>query len=123
MAKSQDVQIKAANKHQKNMANWYKVGNKVWLLTKNIKTEHLSKKLNRKAIDFYQIKKLMRTSYWLKLPTLIKIHNIFYFNLLKPTINNLLPGQYNDLPLPVIINHKKEWKIDNILDTKKHGLK
>ena len=41
----------------------YKIGNKVFLLTKNIKTERPSKKLDNKNISLFKIKKLVRSSY------------------------------------------------------------
>ena len=50
----------------------------------------------------------------------MQIHNVFYPNLLKPAAEDLLPSQINDPPPPVFVNDKKKWKIDNILDAKKH---
>ena len=47
MAKSQQAQVKAANKHQKASPK-YEVGDLVWLSTKNIHTERLLKKLDYK---------------------------------------------------------------------------
>ena len=91
MTKSQVTQVKAANKHQKE-APKYQVGNMIWLSTKNIKTERLSKKLNHKMIGPYKVKKLVELSYWLDLPISMRIHDIFYPNLLQPVATDSLPG-------------------------------
>ena len=78
----------------------------VWLSIKNIKIERpskkLSKKLNYKMIEPYKVKKLVRSSYWLNLPTSIRIHDIFHPNLLQTATTNPLPGQHNK-PEPLIV--------------------
>ena len=71
----------AANQHQKKTLG-YRVGNMVWLSTKNIKTKRLSKKLDYKMISSYKIKELIGSLYQLDLPTSIRIHNVFHLNLL-----------------------------------------
>ena len=50
----------------------------------------------------------------------MKIHDVFHFNLLQKTTINPLSGQQNSPSPPTIINNKKEWEINNILDAK-HG--
>ena len=44
----------------------------------------------------------------LQLLQTIKIHNIFYLNLLQKVLIDLLTGQVNKLILPVIINNKEK---------------
>ena len=112
--------MKAANKYRKSSLEC-KVGDLVWLLTKNIHTKRPSNKLNHKRIGFYRVKRLVRSFYQLKLPTSIQIYDIFYFNLLKLAAEDLLPGQINDLPLFVVVNDKEKWEINDIFDAKKHG--
>ncbi len=55
----------------------YKKNDKIFLLNRNIKTIKLINKLKNKIL----IEKL----YKLKLLTTIKMHNVFYFNLLYKT--------------------------------------
>lgn len=107
MTKLQAVQATAINWHRKKPPI-YKVGDKVWLSTKNIKTEKSSKKLNHKQIRLFKVKKLVEISYRLDLLTFMKIHNVFYLNLLSPMATNPLPDQYNPPPPPVVINKKKK---------------
>ena len=50
----------------------------------------------------------------------MKIHNIFHPNLLCKAATDPLPSQQNSLPPPTVINDKKEWEVDNILDAKQN---
>ena len=62
MTKLQAKQMVAANCHCKKPLV-YKIRDKVFLLTKNIRTERLSKKFNDKNISLFKIKKLMGLLY------------------------------------------------------------
>ena len=62
MMKLQAKQVVVANCHHKEPPV-YKVGNKVFLSTKNIRTERLLKKLDDKNIDSFKIKKLVGLLY------------------------------------------------------------
>ena len=119
MARSQEKYTKAADRSQKSVKDKYRVGDKVWLLTKNIKTEKPSKKLDHKMIGPYKIKKLVRSSYQLDLPTSMKIHDVFHPSLLQKASANLLAGQHNKPALPVIVNDEEEWEINDILDARR----
>ena len=105
MAKLQQAQVKVANKHRKPSPE-YKVGDKVWLSTKNIHTEKPLKKLDHKRIGPYPIKELVSSLYWLELLTLMQIHNVFHPNLFRLAAKNPLLGQINDPPPPVVVNNK-----------------
>lgn len=94
------------------------MGNMVWLSTKNIKTERLSKKLDYKRISSYKIKELVRLFYQLDLPISMRIYDVFHPNLLQLVTNNPLPGQHNKPEPSVVVNRKKKWEVDNILDVK-----
>ena len=97
----------AANCHYKKPPV-YKVGNKVFLSTKNIKTEKPLKELENKNINLFKIKKLVRLLYQLELPPTMKIHDVFHPNLLQKTATDPLLGQQNSLPLLTVMNNKKE---------------
>ena len=95
MAKSQQAQVKVANRHRKSSPE-YKVGDLVWLSTKNIHTEKPSKKLDHKKIGPYKITELVELSYWLNLPASMRIHDVLHLGFLRPATKDLLPGQHND---------------------------
>ena len=117
MTKLQAKQMVAANCHHKEPLV-YKVGDKVFLLTKNIRTEKPSKKLDDKNIGPFKIKKLVGLLYQLELPHTMKIHDVFHLNLLQKAADNPLPGQQNSPLPPTVMNDKEKWEVDNILDTK-----
>lgn len=48
----------------------------------------------------------------------MKVYNVFQFNLLCKTSIDLLTNQVNEPLPPIIINNKKEYEEENILDTK-----
>ena len=108
----------AANRHHKEPPV-YKVGDKMFLSTKNIRTEKPSKKLNDKYIGLFKIKKLVGLSYQLELPHIMKIHNVFHSNLLWKTANDPLPSQRNSSLPPTVMNNEEKWKVNNILDAKR----
>ena len=118
MIKSQTKQMVAANHHRKEPLV-YKIDNKVFLSTKNIRTEKPSKKLDNKNISPFKIKKLVGLSYQLKLSYIMKIYNVFHPNLLWKVVNNPLPGQQNSPPPLTVVNNKEKWEVDNILDVKR----
>ena len=71
-------------------------------------------------ISPYKVKKLVKSFYYLELLHRMKIHNIFYPNLLQKVADDSLSGQRNSPPPPTVVDNKKEWEVDNILDDK-HG--
>ena len=123
MAHSQEIQTKAANQYQKSIEDKYKVGDRVWLSTKNIKTEQLLKKLDHKMVGPFRIKALVGSLCWLELPTSMKSHDVFHHSLLWKASANPLPGQHNNPALPVVVDDEEEWEVDDILDARKRGKK
>ena len=118
MIKSQAKQAVAANHHQKELLI-YKIGDMVWLSTRNIKIERLSKKLDHKMIGPYKVKELVGSSYQLELLYTMKIYDVFHLNLLWKAADNPLPSQQNSLPPPTVVNNEEEWEVDDILNAKR----
>ena len=102
----------------------YEIGDKVWLSTKNIKTQRPSRKLDHKQIGPYEIThKIGSTSYKLKLPQSMKIHPVFHSSLLQLDYNNPLLGQTPHPPPPVVVDDEEEWEVEAIQDSRLHYCK
>jgi len=52
----------------------------------------------------YKVIKKIGNLYRVKLPDLIKVHPIFSLDKLQKAVNDLLPGQKNEPPLPIQVN-------------------
>jgi len=79
-----------ANKHRREPD--FTVGDKVWVTTKNWKTERPSRKLDYKMAGPYKILNKEGNLYKVKLLDLIKVHPVFLPDKLRKAANNLLPG-------------------------------
>ncbi len=118
LTKAQTIQSNQANKHQKEVS--YDIEDKVWLSTKNISTDQLSKKLDHKMISLFDVIGKNGISLELQLSQAMKIYNVFHPKLLLKASIDRLTDQVNEPALPVIINNKEEWEVEDILDAKSH---
>jgi hypothetical protein len=115
MATAQQVQEEQANR-SRDQAMSYKIGDKVWLNLKNVRTSRLSKKLDHKNAKFTVIEVISSHSYRLNTPA--GIHNVFHTTLLRPAADDPFPSQatYDNQPLPLIIGGEEEYGVEAILD-------
>ncbi|KAF8755117.1 hypothetical protein RHS01_05431 [Rhizoctonia solani] len=97
----------------------YSIGEKVWLDTKNVNIWLNSNKLDPKRLGPFEItKKISSHMYCLKLPATLKIHNVFYVGLLSKSHES--PSQpFPDQPPPETIEGEEEYKVEQILDSKR----
>ncbi|KAK4684314.1 putative transposase, partial [Tremellales sp. Uapishka_1] len=97
----------------------YKVGDKVWLNARNVKTIRPAKKLDHKFLGPFEIIKQVSThAYKLKLPTSMRIHPVFHISLLEPHLDNDIEGRIQQPPPPVEIQGEQEYEVEHILDYK-----
>jgi hypothetical protein len=124
-------QATQANKHQRAEPT-YKVGDKAYLSTKNLrlkvkKTGRCTKFHDRYVGPFPIIKTFPDTStYKLQLPDNYKIHPTFHARLLRPEVANnpeLFPNREPARPGPAYDDDDEEYEIEKILDHKdtRHG--
>ena len=106
---------KQANRRRKDVA--FEVGDMVFLTNKNYDTDRPSKKLDSKKWGPFEVTELIGTSYRLRLPATMRIHDVFHVSYLNKAPTNPLPGQVNPPPGPVNIN-KDEWEVADILNAK-----
>ncbi len=91
----------------------YKIKNKIWLSTRNLKTEKSVKKLNHKMIDPFKIKKILKQNCQLKLPPLMKIHDIFHIFFLRRNLDDPLKKQMQSSSFSIIINDENEYEMND----------
>ena len=118
LVKTREQMMKQVNKHRKEVD--YEVESKMFLNERNIVTARSFKKLDDKMLDSFINLDLVDSSYKLKLPESMHVHDVFHPDLLRPAVNDPLPGQKNELSGSIVINDEDEWKIDNILNFRRY---
>ena len=88
MKKIKSTMRKQINKHRKKMK--YQINDSVKLLSKNIKTTKLLKKLNDRMLNSFKIIEKMNIFYRLKLFSNMHQHDVFSLNYLKFAVNDSL---------------------------------
>ncbi len=94
------------------------VGDKVWLLRRNLKTCQLSDKLDYRCLGPFRVsKQVNEVAYRLDLPAFMKIHLMFHVSLLEPYRESTIPRQLPAPPPPIEINKKEEFEVSKIIDS------
>ena len=121
MAKAQQDQEQQANR-SRNVAPAYKVGDKVYLSLKNIRTQRPSKKLDARSAKFTVLEVVNPASYRLNTPP--GISNVFHVDLLRPAANDPFPSQVLDDPQPpaIQVDGDELWLVEQILDERQKKL-
>jgi hypothetical protein len=116
MAAAQQRQEDITNR-RRDPAPTFRVGDKVWLYLKNIRTERPSRKLGEQHAQYTVIGVVDSHAYRLNTPP--GIHDVFHVSLLRPVAGNPLPSQVQDdvQPPPIIADDEEaEYDIEEILD-------
>ena len=113
MAAAQQRMEESANRHR-DAAYTYRVGDKVWLDLRNIRTDRPSKKLDYKHAKFTILEKIGTHAYRLDVPG--NIHNVFHTALLRPASENPFPSQEvsNYQPPGQLIDRELEYVVERI---------
>jgi transposase InsO family protein len=115
---AQEHQKKAADRYRK-ATPVYQVGDKVWLLRRNIRTTRPCEKFDFQRLGPFPIAaQINDVAYRLELPSSMHIHPVFHVSLLEPYQPNILPGRMPPPPAPVIVNNDLEYEVNEILDSK-----
>lgn len=94
----------------------YKIGDKVYLNSKNIDSTQPAKKLDYKYYRPYTIKKAIeKQASRLKLLLSMKIYNIFYILLLKLYTDTNKPN--NSPSPPIEVKSQEEYEVEEIFDS------
>jgi len=118
LVKTREQMMKQVNKHRKEVD--YEAGSKMFLNERNIVTARSFKKLDDKMLDSFTNLDLVDSSYKLKLSESMRVHDVFHSDLLRPAVDDLLPGQKNEFSGSIVINDEDEWEIDDILNSRRY---
>jgi len=126
----ENIRIKAREAHEssRNLINQrikkktpeLKIGDKVWLDTQHLQIKGLPRKLLPKRTGPFKI--LEHTglvNYRLKLPIHWCIHPNFHVQLLWPVNENTQYGKFMEKPPPDIVEGKKEWEVEDIIEERR----
>ena len=110
------------NKKRRNPQG-LKVGDHVWLESKNIQSNQPSKKLDNKRYGPFRIvKDIGSEAFQLDLLEGWMIHNVFNEDLLTQCVEPKFKRQHKDpAPLPTIINKEEEYEIKEVRKHRKQG--
>jgi hypothetical protein len=108
--------------HSKYLGRTFKIGDKVWLEGRNLRTEQPTAKLAPKRHGPFPIKKvLLPITYQLILPSTWKIHDVFHVDLLTPYVETDFHGPNYTRPPPDLINDEEEYEVEQVLSSRRHG--
>jgi hypothetical protein len=114
IAAAQEEQQTQANR-KRQAAPVYKVGDKVWLNLRNVRTERPSKKLDWLHAKYTIV--AVPSSHAVKLDVPSGIHPVFHVELVRPAATDPLPSQISDdqQPPAIQIDGEDEYLVEEIL--------
>ena len=116
------IQVQSRWKKARDKTVEFKIGDKVWLEGRNLKSERPSIKLLAKRYGPFKITKVLSpVTYQIQLPLSWKIHDVFHVDLLTPFQETLMHGPNYLEPPPDLINGEEEYEVETILDSRRSG--
>ena len=108
------VQMLQAQPERITMVTPYRVGERVYLQTDNIKIKRVSKKLDHQSIEPFMIKRNIKDlSYELDLSVNMRIHSVFHAFMLQPCDQSIQLQTK-----PTLVESDEEYEVERILDKK-----
>lgn len=118
LEKAQTRQKVAADRHRLAGPH-FKVGDKVWLLRRHIRTTRPCEKLDYERLGPFTILEAINdVTFRLGLPASLQLHPVFHVSLLEPYRENTIPGRIPPPPPTVEINDELEYEVAEILDSR-----
>ena len=108
---------------RRSLASMFKLGDRVYLDTSDIKTTRLSLKLSYRRLGPFEIEcQVGPLAYWLKLPYgMRQLYPVFNIVKLSTAPDDPISERKLQVLLPpIVINGKPEWEVEEILDSRWH---
>jgi transposase InsO family protein len=99
----------------------FRLGDKVWLDTRNLKTNHHKKMAPRREGPFEITEVIGPVTYRLKLPQAWKVHNVFHATLLRQYRETEVYGTNFPRPPPELVEGEEVYEVENILRHRRRG--
>ena len=97
----------------------FKVGDQVWLDSRNLRTDRPAAKLDYKKIGPFRITEQVGSrAFRLELPHHMRIHPVFHVRLLEKYRVDDIPGRRVNRPPPDNVMGEDEFEMDKVLDSK-----
>ena len=93
----------------------FKIGQKVWLDSRNLKTYNNKKLSPRREGPFKILEQKGPVTFKLELPITWRIHDVFHASLLMPYIENDTYESNFPEPPPELINEEEHYEIEAII--------
>jgi hypothetical protein len=120
-----DAQVaykKLADKHRLDSSMVepkFRIGDKVWLLRRNVKTTRPCDKLDFQRLGpFFISGKVNEVAFRLDLPSHMHLHPVFHVSLLEPCATNSIPNRVVPPPPPLQLLDGPEYEVEAVLDSK-----
>ena len=99
----------------------FKLGDWVWLDTRNLKTNYHKKMALRREGPFKIVEVLGPITYQLKLPETWRIHDVFHATLLRQYRETEVYGANFPKPPPKLVDGEEVYEVEAILKHRKRG--
>ncbi|SNX87991.1 related to Gag-pol polyprotein [Melanopsichium pennsylvanicum] len=115
---AQSRAVEQYNRKRKDIE--FKVGDRVYVSTKNWATRRPTAKLNtRFAGPFPVIERIGRRAYRIQLPSSVRVHNVFHVSMLERTKDSKLEGRSTIQPYPTLHDEDLEFEVEAIVDIRR----